>query len=72
MREEKALGSLLLTEACLLSGVRASSHRVPRVGWGTGATYIQAGHVHPVAHNHIDELIRGAVLSEEHLRIEDL
>lgn len=35
-------------------------------------TYIQAGHVHSVAHDHIDELIRGAILSEEYFRIEDL
>lgn len=63
---------LLLWEACLASGSvlgeLCSRTRTP----GAGATYIQAGHVHPVAHDHIDELVWGAVFSEEHLRVEDL
>lgn len=47
--------------------------RRPSTGQGRGLyTYIQAGHVHPVAHNHVDELVRGAILSEEHFCIEDL
>lgn len=39
---------------------------------GGSTTYIQAGHVHPVAYNHIDEFIWGAVFSEKHFCIEDL
>lgn len=38
---------------------------------GPGATYIQAWHVHAVAHNHVYELVWGAVFSEEHLSVED-
>lgn len=47
------------------------AHWCLHMGVGS-ATYIQARHVHPVAHDHINEFIRGAVLSEEHFRIEDL
>lgn len=39
---------------------------------GHRTTYIEAGHVHPVAHNHIDEIIWRAVFSEEYLGVEDL
>lgn len=45
--------------------------RVARPGLPS-CTYIQAGHVHPVAHDHIDELVWGAVFSEEHFCVEDL
>lgn len=41
-------------------------------GLGHCTTYIEAGHVHPVAHNHIDEIIWRAVFSEEYLGVEDL
>jgi len=47
------------------------SEEKPR-GQGHRATYIEAGHIHPVAHNHIDEVIWRAVFSEEYLSIEDL
>lgn len=41
-------------------------------GLGRCTTYIEAGHIHPIAHNHIDEVIRRAVFPEEYLGIEDL
>lgn len=41
-------------------------------GLGHRTTYIEAGHIHPIAHNHIDEVIWRAVFSEEYLSAEDL
>lgn len=41
-------------------------------GLGHRTTYIEAGHIHPVAHNHIYEVIWRAVFSEEYLGVEDL
>lgn len=34
-------------------------------------THVEARHVDPVAYNHVNELIRGTILSEEDLSIED-
>ena len=34
-------------------------------------THVEARHVDPVAYNHVDELIRGTILSEEDLSVED-
>lgn len=39
---------------------------------GCHTTYIKAGHIHPVAHDHINEFIWRAVFSEEYFSIEDL
>lgn len=41
-------------------------------GLGHHATYIQAGHIYAVAHNHVNELVWRAVFSEEDFSIEDL
>lgn len=34
-------------------------------------THIEARHVDPVAYNHINELVRGTILSEKDLGVED-